>query len=112
MNESKSNLDYIAKKLKTLIENAVEVTIKTEDTIVVLKIAGNRIIAETYETGSLQKISYHALASLKELALLFEELGLCFFKVISKLLTIRLTNKDKPLLLELKSNGKALTFKP
>lgn len=97
-----NHIESLGNSLKDLLKSASTVTIKTEKSVIVLSIAGNKIVTEIYESCSLNKVGYHALSSLKELQMLFSELGLCLFEIVRRLFLIRFTKKDKPLLLELK----------
>jgi len=97
--------------LKGLLNKASELTIKTEQSIIVLSLKGNSIVTEVYESASLKKVSYHAMGSVKELGLVFEELGLCLVQVIKKVMVVKLFDKDKPLLIEYKPINKEKTGK-
>jgi len=75
------------------------------DAHIVLTLKGNKIVTDVYESASLKKVSYHASGSIKELCLMFEELGLCLYQVVKKLMVLKLFNRAKPLLIEYKGSS-------
>lgn len=95
-------IDHINNNLKDLVKSASKITIKTEESVIVLTLKGNKIVTEVYESASLRKVGFHAIGSIKELCLVFEELGLCLVQVVKKLMVVKLFNKAKPLLIEYK----------
>jgi len=90
--------------LNDLIKSASKVTIQTEQSVIVLTLAGNKIVTEVYESASLKKVGYHVIGSVKELCLVFEELGLCLLQIVKKIMVLKLFNRAKPLLIEYKGN--------
>lgn len=95
-------IDHLNNNLKDLIKSASKITIKTEQSVLVLTLKGNKIVTEVYESASLKKVGFHAIGSIKELCAVFEEMGLCIYKVARKLLVLKMFKQSKPLLLEFK----------
>jgi len=46
-----NHIESLGNSLKDLLKSASTVTIKTEKSVIVLSIAGNKIVTEIYESG-------------------------------------------------------------